>query len=390
MGLDSWIWHRLCGARVGIAWSLSCVGLLLLLAGAADVSGAQQSADSSKPQQPVNPTLEHRPPPKAKSLQIPEGKIKLDVMVSDSDGKPALRLEPWDFKILDNDQSRKVLSFRAFDGVSVMPDPPVEVLLVLDTVNLPFSEVADTRRQIAQFLQQNGGHLKQPVTLMLLSDAGMRVQPRPSIDGNALLSVVNQIKGSVRTINSAMGGEGLLERFQLCARQMSAIAENESRKPGRKILIWVGPGWPILNRQELGSYSAKDQARFFDGVVELSNRLREARVVVNSIAPANGGDTSFLYQMYLKPVRSAADVSSGNLALKVLATQTGGLILGPNNDLVSQINRCIDQANAFYRISFDPPPPAHPDEFHELKVVVDKPGMKVRTNTAYYNEPPGN
>jgi hypothetical protein len=71
----------------------------------------------------------------------------------------------------------------------------------------------------------------------------------------------------------------------------------------------------------------------------------------------------------------------------VLATQTGGKIMGPDNDLVMQINRCIEDANAFYRISFDPAPAEHPDEYHDLKIVVDKPGTVVRTQTGYYNQP---
>lgn len=394
MGSEERGGNRLRRVEAGLAWILSIAGGLLLLASGVGVKAAQQSTGSSTPQQPAqqtDPTLSHRPPPKVQSSVVPEGKIQLDVMVSDGAGKPALGLEPWDFKILDNNQPRKVLSFHAYDGATVMPDPPVEVLLVIDTVNLPFPQVAATRQQIEQFLQQNGGHLKQPVRLLLLSDAGMRVQPRSSVDGNALVSVVREIKGSVKVINSAMGGEGLLERFQLCARQMASIAENEARTPGRKLLVWVGPGWPILNRPALGSYSEKDQQRFFDSAVELSNRLREARIVVNSVAPATD-DTAFvnLYQAYLKPVKSPQDASSGSLALKVLATHTGGMVLGPDNDLVGQINRCVDEADAFYRVSFDPPAAGHPWEYHDLKVVVDKPGLTARTNTGYYNEPPGN
>ena len=99
-----------------------------------------------------------------------------------------LDLQPWDFKILDNRQPRKVMSFRAFNNAEVKPDPPVEVILVIDLVNLPFQQVAITRQEIGRFLKENDGQLKQPVTLLLLSDAGMRVQPRPSIDGNALLT----------------------------------------------------------------------------------------------------------------------------------------------------------------------------------------------------------
>jgi len=371
---------------IGIAIQVSVVlgGFNLgAVAHTSPVAGAQPGQQENE-----DPTLTQRPLPKAKNPLIPEGKIKLDVMVDDGAGKPVTGLQPWDFKILDNNQPRKVLSFRAFNDAGIKPDPPVEVVLVIDLVNLPFPQVAITRQEIERFLKANDGQLKQPVTLLLLSDAGVRVQPRPSVDGNALVSVVSQIKGNVRTVDSAMGGEGLLERFQLCARQMAAIAENEARKPGRKLLIWVGPGWPMLNRGELGYYSEKDQRRYFDGIVELSTRLREARMVVYSVAPSTGGDTSIRYQDYLKGVKSPRDSDPGDLALKVLATQTGGRIFGPNNDLASQIERCIADANNFYRISFDPPAADQADEYHDLKVTVSS-TVTVRTNSGYYSEPAG-
>jgi len=370
----------------GIALFVLTVGLNLV--------AIAQTTPAERPQQPESsdPELSHRPPPKPKSHLISEGKIKLDVVVDDSAGKPVLGLQPWDFKILDNSQPRKVMSFRAFNDLEVKPDPPVEVVLVIDMVNLPFQEVAFTRGEIQRFLKENDGHLKQPVTLLLLRDVGMQVQPRPSVDGNALLSVVSQIKGGVRTVDSAMGGEGLLERFQLCAHEMGSIAENEARKPGRKLLIWVGPGWPMLNRPELGYYSEKDQRRYFDGIVELSTKLREARMVVYSVAPAEGANTtsSIRYQDYLKGVKSPRESDAGDLALKVLVTQSGGKVFGPDNDLASQIERCITDANDFYRISFDPPAAEHADEYHDLKVTVDKPGVMVRTNSGYYNQPAGN
>ncbi len=372
-------------------WGIGFAIVLLGMGAGHHFSAIAQADASTAAQQPGSgdPVLAHRPPSKRKILLIPEGKIKLDVMVNDAAGKAVAGLQPWDFKILDNGQSRKVLSFRAFNDARVKPDPPVEVLIVIDMVNLPFQQVAVTRQEISQFLEQEGGHLKVPVRLLLLTDGGMRVQPRPSIDGNALLGVVKQIKGGLRTIDMAMGAEGLLERFQRCARQLTSIAENEARVPGRKLLIWVGPGWPMLIRPELGYYSERDQKSYFDGIVELSTRLREARMVVYSVAPYIGADTTFniRYQDYLKPVKSPRESDPGDLSLKVLATQTGGKILGPDNDIVSQINKCIADANDFYQLSFDPPAAAHADEYHDLKVVVDKPDMAVRTNTGYYDEP---
>ncbi|MGA8741383.1 MAG: VWA domain-containing protein [Terracidiphilus sp.] len=366
------------------------IGLSVVLAGfnagAIARPNPAAGAQTGQQQESDDPVLSHRPLPKPKGLLIPEGKIKLDVVVDDSAGKPVEGLQPWDFKILDNGQPRKVLSFRAYDGVTVMPDPPVEVILVLDTLNLPFQQVAFVREEIDEFLRHDGGKLKQPLTLILLTDAGIRFQPRPSTDGNAIASVVDGIKGSVSVINSAMGGDGYVERFQRSAKAMDNIAQNEARKPGRKLLIWVGPGWPMLNRPSDG-YSDKEQRRNFDNIVELSTALRLARITAYSVAPSSAANpNALLYKNFLNAVKTYRDADFGNMALKVLATQTGGRVLGPDNDLVKQINRCIEDANAFYRISFDPPVAEHADEYHDLKVTVDKPGAMVRTNSGYYNQ----
>jgi len=365
--------------------------IAILFAIIAITAGAQSDKQNKQKQEPPDPTFSQRPAPKPQSLLIPEGKIKLDVVVNDAAGKPVLGLEPWDFKILDNGQPRKVLSFQRFDGVQVKPDPPVEVVLVIDMLNLPFQQVAYVRTQLDAFLRQNGGHLKQPVSVAQLTDAGLRVQSRPSIDGDAIASVAAAIKEHVSTINPAMGGEGWVERFQRSARAMDNIAQNELKRPGRKLVIWVGPGWPMLNRPSDG-YTERQQRRNFHSIVEISTALREARITMYSVSPMInllGGQNPMLYQHFLSPVKTAHDAEAGNLGLKVLVTQTGGKILGPDNDLVSQINRCIDDANTFYRISFDPPPAQLADEYHDLSVsVADHPGVVVRTNASYYNQPP--
>jgi VWFA-related protein len=140
------------------------------------------------------------------------------------------------------------------------------------------------------------------------------------------------------------------------------------------------------------TFSDKDEKRYFDAIVELSTRIREARMVVSSVAlsdSAQGAEThTTYYQGFLKGVPTARQADTGNLALKVLAIQSGGRSLGPDNDLATQINACIAEASAFYTISFNPPAAAHADEYHELKVEVGQPGVTVRTTAGYYNQPP--
>jgi len=67
--------------------------------------------------------------------------------------------------------------------------------------------------------------------------------------------------------------------------------------------------------------------------------------------------------------------------------QSGGRVLGPNNDLAAQIGSCVQDARSFYTLSFDPPRADRASEYHDLKVVVATPGLTARTNTGYYNQP---
>lgn len=371
------------GKSYWVRWAGCLVACVAICAGAI----AQDDSRGMAKQEGPDPALSRRPNAKAPGLLIPEGKIKLDVVVNDAAGKPVFGLEPWDFKIMDYGQARKVVSFRRFDGVQVKPDPPVEVILVLDLMNLPFQQVAFVRSEVEEFFHRNGGQLKQPVLLMVLTEKGLQVLPRASTDGNALATVVAGMKGHVSSINPAMGGEGYVDRFQRSTRAIDEIAQNEAKKPGRKLLVWVGPGWPMLDRPSDG-YTEKQQRRNFDGIVELTTALRNARISVYSVAPMGAsGANPIQYKKFLSPVEKYQDAEAGNLGLKVLVTQTGGRILGPNNNLADQIGQCIEDANAFYRISFDPPATEHADEYHDLKVVVDRPDALVRTSTGFYNEP---
>jgi len=125
----------------------------------------------------------------------------------------------------------------------------------------------------------------------------------------------------------------------------------------------------------------------FRKIVEFSTRLREARVSVYSVSFGQANAYTALYGSFLKGVKTADGANPPNLALKVLAVQSGGRVLGPDGDMTAQINSCIEDAQAYYSISFDPPPADGPNEYHDLKVQIDKPKLTARTSTGYYNQP---
>ena len=123
----------------------------------------------------------------------------------------------------------------------------------------------------------------------------------------------------------------------------------------------------------------------------LSDGLRKARITLYSVDPlgttdAVGVRTSY-YKTFLKGVRAEKQVQAGNLALQVLAEQSGGRVLNSSNDVAGEIASCITDANAFYVLSFDGVPGDGPNEYHALEVKIDKPGVAARTRSGYYAQP---
>jgi VWFA-related protein len=336
--------------------------------------------------------LLHRHEPPSAAPTAPSRRLHIDVIVDDASGKPVIGLQPLDFTLLDNGRPTRIQLFRAFDNRTTRPQPPVEVILLLDELNLAPPQIAFARDEIARFLLRNGGHLAQPVALMFLTDAGLEVQPRPSTDGNALAGLLKSQKSGISTLNPAMGVDGSLERFRRSIRQIQFLADNEARRPARKLLLWIGNGWPTLESVNYVS-GERDQENYLTAIVALSRWLRQARMAVYRIAPIQPGDgiggREIYYRSFLKPVLNAHQAQSGNLALPVLAVQSGGLVLGPGNDLVVQMDQCLADAGAFYELSFDAPA-SQGGEFHELKVALRQPNLTARTIDGYYSEPPTN
>jgi VWFA-related protein len=354
-----------------------CCVLVLLCAFALGASG--QQAAVTVPGSAVTP-----PTPAAVPTHI-----SIDVVVEGKDGKPVPELEPTDLTLLDNGQPRKVLAFRRTDGgTGNRVDLPEEVIIVLDSVNMPYQAVTLLRLQVEKFLRANGGHLAQPTSVFVFASEGLRVQPTPSKDGNALADAINTSVGTVRSRGSAAGDYGLAEQFQTSVQTLNSIAENEKRKPGRKMVIWLGNGWPLLNQRQFESVKTNELERqYFDDILRLSKGLREARVSLYLVYTLNSADDRYLFEDYLKPVKEFHKANAGNVSAQVLAQQTGGRVMEPSNDIAGQIAACIGDIGTYYTLIFGVAPAAEPNEYHELKVEVGRSGLSGRTTTSYYNQP---
>jgi VWFA-related protein len=314
-------------------------------------------------------------------------RITLDVVVTDKSGNPVAGLQQQDFTILDDKRPQAIVSFRAPAETGRADDRPQRVLFVIDEVNVTYRAMEHGRQQLEKYLHQDGGQLPVPMSLVIFSEKSTQVQGSPTRNGNALAESVHAID-----VGAARGNElgDTLLRLQTSLRVFGKLVKYEATQPGRKLLIWLGSGWPVV-WDSADRLLAKEQETDFHILVELSNGLREGQVTAYSVDPLGLADAGSLgnvfYENFLDGVPSAKKFRSGDLALGVFAVHSGGLVLNRSNDVADLIAKCVDDTKSYYTLAFDSSPAEHPDEYHDLQIKIDKPGLAARTPAGYYAQP---
>ena len=123
------------------------------------------------------------------------------------------------------------------------------------------------------------------------------------------------------------------------------------------------------------------QNQLFATIVGLSTQLRQVALTLYSVDPLGTSEDvgrNFYYQDFVKGIGKANQVAVGDLGLQVLATQTGGLALSSSNDVVSLLQKCIADTQAYYELSFDPLQP-----IIATNITVSSTVVETRPNRAY-------
>jgi len=347
--------------------ALPRVPLLAPLVAALLAGSAASAQQSSPPTQPASAT------------------INLDVVVRPNSGPPVSDLQQQDFTLLDNKDPQSITSFRAVDGRQA----DVDVILVVDAVNAGYETVAYERDQIDKFLRADQGELLHATSLVVLTDAGIQTLEDFLKDGNKLSASLDRYAVSLRFVNRSAGFYGATERFQMSLQGLHEAIQREANRPGRKFMIWISPGWPFLSGPEV-EMSSKVQQQLYADVIAFSTDLLRSRITLYSIDPfgtqANILRASY-WQDFLKAISKPRQVLPGNLALQVLATQSGGVALYGNNDIAELLQTCLADTRAYYEVSFDPPAGSASNEYHRLEIRVAKHGLTARTRQGYCTRP---
>ena len=245
-----------------------------------------------------------------------DGRIHLDVVVSDATGKPVAGLQQQDFRLFDDGVERPISSFSSFNGETAKADPPAQMIVVIDAVNNGFVEMAFIRQGLVRFLRENGRKLAQPTTIARLTASGIQFLSASTRDGNALAYVVERMGPTSR----ARG----LDEFGISMKALASITNKEVKEPGRKVLIWLRAGWPTPPpiSDSFTQVDERNQTMYFKLGTQLTQAMQAGRLVLyggysgaefyqRSFLKLQGGDRTSIrahYRWMYWPIRAAAEV----------------------------------------------------------------------------------
>jgi VWFA-related protein len=309
--------------------------------------------------------------------------VRLDVVVSHKNGPPVGGLDQKDFTIIDNKHTQPITSFRAVSG----RETKARVIIVLDAVNIDYERVAFAREEIEKYLRAEGGQLTHPTAFALLTDSGMKMQEQYSTDGNSISAAVEANVTGLRSIRrtSQYGG---FERYNISIAGLRELVQRELSSPERKIVLFVSPGWPLLSGPSVeNSLDSKQQTQLFDTLVNLSAEMQRGNIALYSVNPLGQGESearASYYEAFLKGVNASRNMEPANLALQVLAVQSGGRAIDFDNDVSAVLRQCVADTQNYYEISFDPAPPDPKNYYHRVEVKLANSDLTGRARMGYY------
>jgi VWFA-related protein len=321
--------------------------------------------------------------------------VLLDVVVTDKEGHPIRGLSQNDFSVLENGMPQKVTSFEATstEGASVQANTSRNLIL-LDELNISFSDLSYARDRILLFLERNPVE-EHPTCLMAVGMHGLVMVQDFTQDSGLLKDklahlapvLANQKGDEIDNDLAEPHARAALEALTQIAR--AAVGSTYSVN-----VIWVTSGFPGL----VQTPSSND--RVDAGLRGVANLLIRSRMRLYTIDPAGVVPLAAMASAPKMTRGSARDshVSSANqllnsthgeamtadVLLRHMTKIMGGLSYRGRNDVEEALSQAIEDGTSAYLISYSPSNTTFDGGYRKIEVNIDVAGATARTREGYY------
>ncbi|HZT68826.1 MAG TPA: VWA domain-containing protein [Terriglobia bacterium] len=395
-------------------------------------------------------------------LHVTTHMVQVNVIVKDDHGHPVPGLSQSDFTIFDDGKPQEISSFaveQTRPPVSIPPVPPdiftnipdrqsggspAVTVILFDGLNTRWEDQARVRVQILKFLKQlqpadRVGLYTLDTRLVMLhdftSDSESLVKALNSYSGRSGNEVkdseadnaenppqwvdsVQDLQGMSGALSSAAVSNGIAQwlanavaaeanyymnqRVAMTVNALVAIADHLQGVPGRKNLVWVSSGFPLLEGmdqfEQTGDFSRGNT--YGEEIKRAAEALNDVNLAIYPV-DARGLMVDPSFEVNSRPPSMAAYRRMQRLKLPQhladnfptmdeIAKRTGGRAFYNTNDIQGAIRQVIDDSQLTYLLSYYPTNTVWNGQFHKIKVKVDRPGLHLQYRDGYaaVAEPP--
>ena len=335
-------------------------------------------------------------------------RVILDVVVSDSLGRPVPGLTAHDFSVSEDGRTQAIRSFDAhdFDPVSdSLPKLPADLpantfvnvprgpergplyVLLLDLLNMDTDDQPRARKQLFEFIRKKPAGTR--FAVFVLSDRLYQVQGFTE-DRNALEQAIDPKNPHSRIPKILLYADNFRPYISTPAI-FAEIGRYVADFPGRKNLIWFSGSFPSAimptSDPRVEALSVDDQIK------EATDSLARGRVAVYPVdvrgvvsTSPNAGPN--------QPSNGQPDAGAGMaedamlnatyMTEEEIARATGGHAYHSTNDLAGALTAATETGGRYYTLTYSPSNQNYDGRLRHIKVELAKRGYRLEYRREYY------
>jgi VWFA-related protein len=375
---------------------------------------------------PAGSLAQSTPPPQQNGpARQPQGVLRattrlvvVDVVATDGRGSPVPDLKVGDFTVLEDGQPQKISSFSFQQSgakvtqvslrlppnvVSNIPQHKATSLnvVLLDTLNGDFAGHAAAQDALVKYL--DSAELTQPLAIFAMQGK-LTLLHDFTTDNKALRAVVAKFKPPAQT-NNAESIESRSSPFttkgdfhtgerniEATLNQLHTLARTLGGYPGRKNVIWLSEGFPLVLAPETATHDSTGPASLGEGitraqttfdVVRDMNTTHDYSALVKKVT-----DAMMSAQVAIYAVDSTGLGKDDHLAsqhtMDDLAYSTGGRAFYNRNDLEVSLRTSLDDGATYYTLTYYPDNKQWDGKFRAISIRTTRPGANLRYRLGYY------
>lgn len=356
--------------------------------------------------------------------------VVVDVVVTDSQGRPVNDLKAEDFTLQEAGKPQKIsgFSFQHTGGTSAAAHtvqlPPNVVsnapqyksnslnVVLFDAVNGELTSQAYAKDQLAKFFST--ATLDRPVAVFAL-ESQLKLLHDFTTDGAALKSVIDKYSppaktnvtesfDSRRSVFTTKGDYHTDVRgIETTLTQLNILAKMLAGYPGRKNLIWLSESFPVslfpdsvlqaaMSAADVGGQTAdgtgshtapvRADPNTFDRMLQ-TGEATDFAGMIKKVA-----DALMNAQIAVYPVDAAGVGRNERLAsqqtMTDVASRTGGKAFLNTNNLTMSIGAGLDDGATYYTLSYYPDNKKWDGQFLPIEIKTSRPDVKLRHRIGYY------